>query len=84
MKLKIKKKYFDMIQSGLKSVEYRDAHITFVCEETGQELRKEVIAVELLNKEYLPYNLRGVDMFKDDVQIHFMLKDTPNTEEKNK
>ena len=42
MKLPIKKKYFDQIKNGEKTVEYRDAHITFICEETGERLRKEV------------------------------------------
>jgi hypothetical protein len=47
MKLKIKKKYFDEILSKEKSVEYREAHITFVCEETGRKLRAEVIDAHL-------------------------------------
>lgn len=47
MKLPIKKVYFDQIKEGKKKYEYRDAHITFVCEETGETLRKEVISVYL-------------------------------------
>ena len=43
MKLPIKKKYFDEIKDGKKRFEYRDAHITFVCEETGEQIRKDVI-----------------------------------------
>ncbi len=42
MKLPIKKKYFDKIKNGEKDFEVRDAHITFVCEETGEHLRKEI------------------------------------------
>ena len=42
MKLPIKKKYFDMIKNGKKELEYRDSHITFVCEETKETLRKEI------------------------------------------
>ena len=38
MKLSIKKEYFDQIKAGVKRLEYRDAHITFVCEETGDDL----------------------------------------------
>jgi peptide subunit release factor 1 (eRF1) len=33
MKLSIKKKYFDEIKAGKKKIDFRDAHITFVCEE---------------------------------------------------
>lgn len=47
MKLPIKKKYFDMIKKGTKIIEFRDAHITFVCEETGEELRKNVRGASL-------------------------------------
>jgi ASC-1-like (ASCH) protein len=48
MKLPIKRKYFNKIKSGKKIVEYRDAHITFVCEETGETLRKEIVGVRLI------------------------------------
>lgn len=50
MKLPIKKKFFDMIKDGSKTSEYRDAHITFICEETGETLRKEVYQSEVINK----------------------------------
>lgn len=50
MKLPIKKKYFDEIKEGKKFFEVRDAHITFVCEETGEELRKEVVGCKILKK----------------------------------
>jgi len=42
MKLPIKKKYFDQIKSGEKDFELRDAHITFICEETGETLRRDI------------------------------------------
>lgn len=70
MKLPIKKKYFDEIKSGRKGIEYRDAHITFICEETGEKLRKEVVGVELLegtNKVY-------PDVLEDDYTICFYLE----------
>ena len=47
MKLPIKKKYFDQIKSGIKKIEFRDAHITFICEETGRTLKKRVWGVSL-------------------------------------
>jgi len=53
MKLPIKKKYFDLIKSGAKSLGFRDAHITFVCEETGETLKKEVLDVMVLSKAKL-------------------------------
>lgn len=50
MKLLIKKKYFDEIKSGKKRTELRDAHITFICEETKEELRKEVHSLHMEKK----------------------------------
>lgn len=70
MKLKIKKKYFDEIKEGKKKKEFRDAHITFICEETGETLKKEVIGVQItqVNKKDYP------DCFEDNNQIGFFLK----------
>ena len=48
MKLKIKKKWFDKIKSGEKNFEIRDAHLTLICEETGEQLKKYVHHVDLL------------------------------------
>ena len=50
MKLPIKKVYFDQIKEGKKVIEYRDAHITFVCEETGEILRREVTGSTVLER----------------------------------
>jgi len=50
MKLPIKKKFFDLIKAGEKDLEWRDAHITFVCEETGETLRREIISAEVMKK----------------------------------
>ncbi len=47
MKLKVKQQYLEEILSGKKIVEYRDAHITFVSEETGKEYRFEVVGVSM-------------------------------------
>lgn len=77
MKLKIKKKFFDLIKSGEKKVDLRDAHITFVCEETGETLRKDICAVGFGSKEAM---LKGhdrkhydKDLFEDDMLLGFML-----------
>lgn len=43
MKLLIKKKYWDEIEKGIKNFEFREAHITFIDDVTGEVLgRKEV------------------------------------------
>jgi len=48
MKLPIKKEYFDAIEKGYKTIEWRDAHITFVCEETGRTITKKIKDVDYL------------------------------------
>ena len=50
MKLPIKKKYFDQIKNGEKVFDYRDAHITFICEETGETLRRNVLSVDMVDR----------------------------------
>lgn len=60
MKLKIKKIYFDLIREGVKTIEYRDAHITFVCEETGEELYKGIKTVFLCKRETVPRKYREI------------------------
>lgn len=72
MKLPIKKRYFDMILNGKKDLEFRDAHITFVCEETGRTLRKEVEEVDIVKKQFL--NKEFCHLFEDDLIIRFWLK----------
>ena len=69
MKLPIKKIYFDKIKDGTKKFEYRDAHITFICEETGEELRREVIDCSLLKGAKKCYH----NVLEDDVSIMFIL-----------
>jgi len=73
MKLPIKKEYFDQIKTGKKQFEFRDAHITFVCEETGEQVTKRVCAVALSRKTKLPQPLRSLDLFSDDDIIVFGL-----------
>ena len=70
MKLPIKKKYFDQIKSGHKTIEWRDAHITFICEETGEMLTKKVIfckVMEGIREEY-------PDVLEDEKSIGFSLQ----------
>ena len=72
MKLPIKKQYFDQIKQGEKLIEYRDAHITFVCEETKEEIRKDIDNVMLIQKRYVDRELRP--MFEDKQIVAFKLK----------
>jgi hypothetical protein len=74
MKLITLKKYFDKIKNGEKKIDYRDAHITFVCEETGEELKKHVKAVSIINKSELSKELKESKMFDDEKIIAFELK----------
>jgi len=76
MILPIKKKYFDLIKTGQKTVEFRDAHISFVCEETGDKIRKYVDYVELINKEDIKTMTEEEkdEIFTDNQLIKFVLK----------
>ena len=73
MKLPIKKKYFDLIKSGDKVNEYRDAHITFVCEETGETVKCEVEGVHIDDTHGLKNSFPDID-WEDDNVIVFELK----------
>ncbi len=85
MKLPIKKKWFDKIKSGEKIDEIRDAHFTFVCEETGETLRMEIVGAWLeprFKSRALVYAANGREcprefdkMFEDDFQVVFRLED---------
>ena len=72
MKLPIKKKYFDLIKSGKKEFEYRDAHITFICEETGEQLRKEIEDVSIDAIFSVPYEY--LECLEDEWIIRYKLK----------
>ena len=72
MKLPIKKKWFDQIKAGKKIREFREAHITFICEETGETLRKEITAVSIWDKPLLPRNVKSI--IKEKWAIVFDLK----------
>ena len=71
MKLPIKKKYFDMLKKGLKIRDYRDAHITFVCVETGELLIKKVVRCQVERHPPKFYT----DVLEDDEMIVFELGD---------
>ena len=70
MRLPIKKKYFDLIKSGKKTVEYRDAHITFVCEETGETMRCEVTGSTVMPRSPEWFD----DVLEDDNMICFEIR----------
>lgn len=73
MKLPIKKKWFDEIRRGVKRYEFRDAHITFVCEETGEMLRREVIRADVKPSFLIPEKYQGV--LEDENMIVFTLEE---------
>jgi len=70
MKLPIKKKYFDEIKEGKKDFEVRDAHITFVCEETGETLRKDIESASVLANVWPEY----ADVLEDEFSLFMRLK----------
>jgi hypothetical protein len=74
MKMLTLKKYFDRIKSGEKKIDYRDAHITFVCEETGETLKKDIKSVNIIKKSALPNELKKTNLFDDEKIIAFELK----------
>ena len=75
MKLPIKKKYFDEIKQGNKVKEYRDAHITFVCEETGETLVQNVLFAQVIDISQVPKEYQNTDCLTDDKVISFWLSD---------
>jgi len=75
MKLKIKKKFFDKIKSKEKEWEFRDAHITFVCEETGEELKKKVTYCTVNKKEDIIRQFPETEeVLEDEDTIAFLLE----------
>jgi len=74
MKLPIKKEYFDEIKAGKKTVDFRDAHITFICEETGEKLVKVVKGVKLVAYGKIPKELQKTTLFGDSMIIKFDLE----------
>ncbi len=80
MKLPIKTEFFNRIKAGEKRVEYRDAHITFICDATGEELVANVSSAEVVEREVMPRELQESNMFDDRHVIRFVL-DEPKKEE---
>jgi hypothetical protein len=70
MKLPTKKKYFDKIKHGTKDFELRDAHITFVCEETGETLVREIESACVCRREAFA---EGFDVLQDDFVLFMKL-----------
>ena len=80
MKVSIKKKFFDQIKSGEKEIEWRDSHITFICEETGEKLRMNITEVIVTEREsYEKWDIPNMSeedfkkMFTDKYVIGFRL-----------
>jgi len=64
MRLYIKDEYFEAIRNGEKKIEYREAHITFVNEKTGELLKVPVIKTRLITRLELPHKLKGKDFLQ--------------------
>lgn len=58
MKLKAKPEYFKAIKSGKKLVDYREAHSTFINEETGEKVCRDIEDVKMIRRSELPDDLR--------------------------
>ena len=78
MKLSIKKKYFDEIKRGKKTKEYRDAYITFVCEETEEQLRMEVEVCSVIDRTQVPLEYRNAEGLTEQKIMKFWLVPSSN------
>lgn len=74
MKLPIKDRFFKQIKAGKKDWEYRDAHITFVNEKTGEHLRRNIKAVNLMEKKEVTFDSEEEKCFDTDELIRFALE----------
>ena len=76
MKLPVTPENFEQLKSGQRTVEYRDAHITFVNEATGETITKIVDSVGLTQTSKITEVLANRNhLFTDDVVISFHLGD---------
>lgn len=80
MKMSIKHEFFEKIKKG-KSLEIREAHLTFIDEKTKELLRKEVTGCEVMPKDVFSdfdkariSRKRFNNMFKENRIIVFELK----------
>jgi hypothetical protein len=72
MRLPVKKELFEQLKAGRRTIDYRDAHITFVCEETGETLVKQIDSVGMIETAHVPQSIREVgDIFTDEWVITF-------------
>ena len=71
MKLPIKQKYFIEIKKGIKIFECRDANITFICDETGETIKKLVSASSVVHR---PKGFHS-DVLEDNFMLLFVLGD---------
>ena len=77
MKLPINHDYFEQIKSGKKDREFQDAHITFIDEETGEQLKKKIWGCCMYPIDEItsitPEEKKKI--FEDKEQICFLLED---------
>ena len=80
MELEIKHKYFEQIKSGKKDIEIRDAHITFISEETGESITKKVWSAGVGKKQAVLMfadiltEEEAKELFTDENLMYFVLE----------
>ena len=81
MKLPIQKKYFDALNNEEEEYEFRDAHISYICEETGKKITMDVEDVELISKDLINSFRKNKlsdkelkELFSDDIVIKFKVR----------
>ena len=75
MKLPIKHEFFEKIKNGEKLTEYRDAHITFVDEQTQEILRKEIIFAGVLDRDLIKLSEEEKKILTEKRLVAFQLKE---------
>jgi len=81
MKIPIKHEFFKKIEKGIKKIELREAHLTFIDEKTGKQLTQKVADCGAMPKVVFD-NFKGAciskkefnRMFKEDKIIVFELE----------
>lgn len=82
MKMPVKHIYFLAIESGKKLIDYRDAHMTSVDEDTGRKCVRDIIDVYMMDRKDLPDDLKNSLMFGDSRIVAFVLSEEKRKMEK--
>lgn len=74
MKVLINNEHFEEIKAGKRTVDYRDAHLTLVNEDTQEQLVKKVTETSIIPFDCMPRNLQKSGLFEDTTIIKFILE----------